>query len=90
MDIPEANCVIRFDAITTPVSLVQSRSRARQADSAFVVLAEVKGRSVETLETPELAQHTAITAVNNTVVDTAAHSYYTIRFTVSICSWCKR
>ena len=38
MDVPAANVVVRFDAVQTPVSLVQSKGRARQADSAFVVL----------------------------------------------------
>lgn len=65
MDVPSANCVIRFDAITTPVSLVQSRGRARQADSAFVILSEAAGRSVQSLEKAELAQHEAIAAVNS-------------------------
>lgn len=52
MDIPAANCVIRFDAIQTPVSLVQSRGRARQEDSSFVVMSESKdtSRSLESLQ----------------------------------------
>lgn len=37
MDISAANSVIRFDAVQTPVSLVQSRGRARQANSAFLL-----------------------------------------------------
>lgn len=69
MDVPAANCVVRFDAITTPVSLVQSRGRARQADSAFLILSETNGRSVQSLEKAELAQHKAISAVNITGVD---------------------
>lgn len=40
MDVPEANCVIRFDPMINSVSLVQGRGRARQAQSSFVVLAE--------------------------------------------------
>jgi ERCC4-related helicase len=71
MDVPAANCVIRFDPITTPVSLVQSRGRARQADSSFVVLSEVEGRSVLSLEQAEQAQQEAISAVNTGSVDTA-------------------
>jgi endoribonuclease Dicer len=38
MDVPAANCVIRFDAVQTPVSLVQSRGRARHESSSFIVL----------------------------------------------------
>lgn len=38
MDVPAANCVVRFDEVQTPVSLVQSRGRARQADSSFVLM----------------------------------------------------
>ena len=38
MDVPAANCVVRFDEVQTPVSLVQSRGRARQAHSSFVLL----------------------------------------------------
>jgi ERCC4-related helicase len=38
MDVPAANCVIRFDEVQTPVSLVQSRGRARQANSSFVLM----------------------------------------------------
>ena len=33
-----ANCVVRFDEVQTPVSLVQSRGRARKADSSFKVM----------------------------------------------------
>ena len=38
MDVPAANCVVRFDEVQTPVSLVQSRGRARQQDSSFIAL----------------------------------------------------
>lgn len=38
MDIAAANCVIRFDAVQHTVSLVQSRGRAREAESSFVVM----------------------------------------------------
>lgn len=38
MDVPAANCVVRFDEVQTPVSLVQSRGRARQEDSSFKVM----------------------------------------------------
>ncbi|CAM9996653.1 unnamed protein product [Choristocarpus tenellus] len=40
MDVPAANCVIRFDAMEHAVSLVQGRGRARQEDSSFVVMSE--------------------------------------------------
>ena len=40
-EIPVANVVLRFDPIQNPVSLVQSRGRARQADSAFLVMHDV-------------------------------------------------
>ncbi len=70
MDIPAANCVIRFDAIETPVSLVQSRGRARKAESTFVVLSENESRSVKELEKAELAQHDAISAINKKSLDT--------------------
>jgi hypothetical protein len=33
-----ANCVVRFDEVQTPVSLVQSRGRARQADASFLIM----------------------------------------------------
>ena len=38
MDIPASNVVVRFDPVQTPVSLVQSKGRARQQNSAFVVM----------------------------------------------------
>lgn len=64
MDIPAANCVIRFDAVTTPVSLVQSRGRARQSESSFLVMAEMSGRTVNSLQSAEKAQQQAIAAIN--------------------------
>jgi superfamily II DNA/RNA helicase len=65
MDIPSANCVIRFDAIQTPVSLVQSRGRARQQDSSFVVMAEIEGRSCSTLLKSEESQISAISKLSS-------------------------
>jgi len=53
MDIPASNCIIRFDHIQTPVSLVQSRGRARQAESTFVYLAEDKEKPVSILQQAE-------------------------------------
>ena len=38
MDVPAANCVVRFDEVQTAVSLVQSQGRARQEDSSFLLL----------------------------------------------------
>lgn len=64
MDVPAANCVIRFDPVQTPVSLVQSRGRARQDNSAFVVLREQPNRSVESLEQAEKQQRQVISTIN--------------------------
>eukprot|EP00919_Chromeraceae_sp_WS-2016_P037472 GHVR01089392.1.p2 GENE.GHVR01089392.1~~GHVR01089392.1.p2 ORF type:complete len:180 (+),score=36.88 GHVR01089392.1:1347-1886(+) len=62
MDVPAANVVIRFDAVQTPVSLVQSRGRARQADSKFVVLAESekKERSIAGIYEAEMLQYSKV------------------------------
>lgn len=56
MDVPAANCVIRFDPMQHAVSLVQGRGRARQADSSFVVLSERSDRSASVLEKTEQTQ----------------------------------
>lgn len=56
MDIPAANCVVRFDAMVHSVSLVQGRGRARQADSSHIVLAERPDRNVDALENAEAKQ----------------------------------
>ena len=40
MDVPEANCVVRFDPMLTSVSYVQGRGRAREAGSSLLVLRE--------------------------------------------------
>lgn len=56
MDVPAANCVIRFDPMLTSVSLTQSKGRARQAGSSFVVLAERPDRTVRDLEEAERVQ----------------------------------
>jgi len=50
MDVPAANCVIRFDEVLNAVSHVQGRGRARQSDSSFVVLRERPDRPVAELE----------------------------------------
>mmetsp|Transcript_132466 Transcript_132466/g.264346 ORF Transcript_132466/g.264346 Transcript_132466/m.264346 type:complete len:661 (-) Transcript_132466:104-2086(-) len=56
MDVPGANCVVRFDPVQTSVSFVQGRGRARQADSSFVILAEQQGRSAAQLAESESMQ----------------------------------
>lgn len=53
IDIADANCVIRFDPVLTPVSLVQSRGRARKVDSTFIVMDELESRSVGVLMNSE-------------------------------------
>ena len=69
MDIPAANCVIRFDDVTTPVSLVQSRGRARQADSSFIILKESAKRPFSSLQSSEEDQYKAINVVNSSSAD---------------------
>ena len=56
MDVPAANCVIRFDPMINAVSFVQGRGRARQADSSFVVLSERQDRPTSTLAAVEAQQ----------------------------------
>lgn len=56
MDVPAANCVLRFDSMQTSTSLVQGRGRARQADSSLIVLAERPDRTVRDLEKAEKEQ----------------------------------
>lgn len=56
MDVPAANCVIRFDAMHHAVSLVQGRGRARQEQSAFVVLKERTDRPHSVLAAVEKKQ----------------------------------
>ena len=46
LDVPEANCVIRFDPVINSVSLVQGEGRGRQKDSSSVVMSERKDRPV--------------------------------------------
>jgi ERCC4-related helicase len=57
VDVPEANCVIYFDAIDTAVSYVQGRGRARQKDSSFVMMSERPDRPAAVLAEMELEQH---------------------------------
>jgi len=49
MDVPAANCTIRFDPVVNAVSLTQGGGRARQAESAHVVLSERQDRPVARL-----------------------------------------
>ena len=64
MDIPAANVVIRFDAIYTPVSMIQSRGRARKSNSSFIVMKEVTGngkkRTLDDLIDAEQRQYNII------------------------------
>ncbi|CAN0472862.1 unnamed protein product, partial [Hapterophycus canaliculatus] len=53
MDIPAANCVIRYDPLEHVVSMVQGRGRAREKESSFVVLHERPDRTVADLEAVE-------------------------------------
>lgn len=64
MDIPAANCVVRFDEVQTPESLVQSRGRARQEDSTFVVMKESCSRPVSDLYATEQQQIAVIASIN--------------------------
>lgn len=56
MDVPSANCVIRFDPMHHAVSLVQGRGRARQENSSFVVLQERPDRPTHKLAAVEKQQ----------------------------------
>ncbi|CAK0886814.1 unnamed protein product [Prorocentrum cordatum] len=62
MDVPAANCVLRFDPMLTPVSLTQSRGRARQAGSSFVVLSERPDRPARALAAAEQQQQRIVEA----------------------------
>ena len=67
LDVPAANVVLRFDAIQTPVSLVQSRGRARQKDSSFVVLSNNEKQSFQVMQNAQHHQASllATAATNN-------------------------
>lgn len=56
MDVPAANCVIRFDPVLNAVSNVQGRGRARQADSSYVVMSQREDRPVATFAEVERVQ----------------------------------
>eukprot|EP01112_Ceratiomyxa_fruticulosa_P022116 TRINITY_DN8016_c0_g1_i1.p1 TRINITY_DN8016_c0_g1~~TRINITY_DN8016_c0_g1_i1.p1 ORF type:complete len:687 (+),score=123.64 TRINITY_DN8016_c0_g1_i1:101-2161(+) len=78
MDIPAANCIIRFDPIQTPVSLVQGRGRARQEKSTFVVMGEMEGRSLEELSHAEKHQMDLLHTHSKALIETA-HSDQALR-----------
>jgi len=78
MDVPAANCIIRFDPIQTPVSLIQGRGRARQEKSSFVVMEERKDRSLEKLAQAEHAQMSLLQTQSAGIID-AAQSAEAIR-----------
>lgn len=61
MDIPKANCVIRYDAMVHAVSMVQGRGRAREESSSFVVLDERSDRTTADLEAVERQQQHLVT-----------------------------
>lgn len=69
MDVPAANCVIRFDAVQTAVSLVQSRGRARQHESVFNVMRQSPKRTLDTLLQAEEAQTAMLTDIQRHGVD---------------------
>ena len=71
MDIPAANCVIRFDPVINTVSFSQSRGRGRQEDSSFVIMSEQSGRSAETLARAEQQQLEIVQTFQPTERDTA-------------------
>ena len=56
MDVPAANCVLRFDPVLNPVSFVQGRGRARQEGSSFLVLSERPDRTAARLAEAEQLQ----------------------------------
>jgi len=69
MDVPAANCIIRFDPILTPVSLVQGRGRARQEDSSFVVMEERQDRTVANLTVAEESQKNVLSSYNSDLLE---------------------
>ncbi len=56
MDVPAANCVVRFDPMVHSVSFVQGRGRARAHDSSYVVLSERADRTAAQLAAVEQQQ----------------------------------
>lgn len=62
MDVPAANCVLRFDPVLNPVSFVQGRGRARQDGSSFLVLSERADRTAARLAEAEQLQLSLVQA----------------------------
>ncbi|KAG0322650.1 Dicer-like protein 1 [Dissophora globulifera] len=59
LDIQPCNFVIRFDPVTTTISYIQSRGRARKKDSRFIMMHEFDNRTEEaTLEKIRRAEET--------------------------------
>ncbi|CAN0065109.1 unnamed protein product, partial [Ectocarpus sp. 4 AP-2014] len=56
IDVPDANCVVRYDPMDHAVSMVQGRGRARGEKSSFVVLCERADRTTADLEAVEQQQ----------------------------------
>ncbi|CAM9146245.1 unnamed protein product, partial [Ectocarpus sp. 8 AP-2014] len=56
IDVPDANCVVRYDPMDHAVSMVQGRGRARGEKSSFVVLCERADRTTADLEAVEQRQ----------------------------------
>ena len=73
MDIAATNVVIRFDPILNPVSLAQSRGRARQESSDFVVLAQRPDRTVRDFEAVARRQADELASGASTM-DVSAHN----------------
>jgi ERCC4-related helicase len=78
MDVPAANCVVRFDEAQTAVSLVQSRGRARQVDSSFIVM-KVRSLCVLLAAWTGLLLTTAAQTVE-CILKLALHVVWTLRF----------
>eukprot|EP00004_Rigifila_ramosa_P008511 TRINITY_DN19761_c0_g1_i1.p1 TRINITY_DN19761_c0_g1~~TRINITY_DN19761_c0_g1_i1.p1 ORF type:complete len:314 (-),score=72.79 TRINITY_DN19761_c0_g1_i1:82-1023(-) len=74
MDIPAANCVIRFDPMVHAVSMVQSRGRARQDASSFVVLSQRADRPLAVLQRSEEQQLDMMRTMKPTARDPKAES----------------
>jgi hypothetical protein len=72
LDVPAANCVIRFDEIVHSVSLAQSRGRGREANSRFVVMRERIDRPVSLLERIEQEQLAVVRAFSPPAFGSAA------------------
>jgi ERCC4-related helicase len=72
MDIPAANCVIRFDPVLNGVSFVQGRGRARQADSSFVIMSQRLDRPAAMLAEVEQMQQRLVASFDPARASAAA------------------